>query len=131
MRIRHVFQVLVATLALAVPAMADTGSVEGLWSPDGFSDYRVTLCGPQKDKFCLTVVALRAGADKPRNRPYIGKNIIDLAEPAGNNTWRGKLNLFGQSADGTIVFSAPDRIEFKGCLLLVVCQSITLKRIGD
>ena len=131
MRVRTVLSGLCLAMLLGGGALAGPAPVEGLYSPDGVSDYRVSLCGPDKDALCVMVAALREGADNKRNRPYLGKNIIDEAAPKGENRWQGKLNLFGQSADGTMVFVAPDRIELKGCMLMVICQSITLKRIGD
>jgi hypothetical protein len=131
MRVIPAAALLLCALMLAAPARAETASVEGLWSPDQLSDYRVSLCGPQKDRLCFTVAALRKAADSARNRPYLGKTIIDGAKPDGANRWEGRLDLFGQSADSTITFRAPDTIELKACMLLVVCQSIVMKRIGD
>src|SRR6478609_6854676 len=89
---------LLVSAAMAVPALAADASVEGVWQPDKNSDYQVHMCGKDSKQFCLKVLAIRGKMDKPENRPYVGTDIIEAAKPSGKNRWKGKLNLFGQSA---------------------------------
>ena len=133
----HMGKLFKAGLALLVaasmmgPAVAQELTVEGVWQPDKSSDYEIRLCGKDDKQLCLKVLAIRDHMDKPQNRPYLGKDIIDKAKPAGKNRWRGNLNLFGQSADTTIILVSANVIELKGCLYFVACKSIKLTRAEE
>lgn len=117
-------------VSMTVPTLAQDLSVEGVWQPkDKDSDYQVHMCGQDGKRLCLKVLAIRAHMDKPENRPYVGTDIIDQAKPSGQNRWKGKLNLFGQSADTTITLVGANQIDLSGCLYFVVCRSIKLTRV--
>lgn len=130
MQVFKVMGALALVAGLSAPALAVDASVVGVWQPDNKeSDYQATLCGDDQQRLCLQLVALRAGADKPKNRPYLGKNIVDGAKPKGDKSWQGQLNLFGQTADATFTLKGPDVLEMSGCAYLVVCKTIKLNRI--
>ena len=130
MQVLKVMGALALVAGLSAPAWAVDTSVVGVWQPDNKeSDYQATLCGDDQQRLCLQLVALRAGADKPKNRPYLGKNIVEGAKPKGENSWKGELNLFGQTADATFTLKGPDVLEMSGCAYVVVCKTITLNRI--
>ncbi len=120
---------LLVAASMTGPVLAQSATIEGVWQPDKNSDYEISFCGKDNQQLCLKVLAIRDRMDKPENRPYIGTNIIDKARPVGKNRWRGNLNLFGQSADTTIILQSANTIELKGCLYLVICKSLKLTRV--
>lgn len=120
---------------MAGPASADdaamAGRIAGQWQmKDGYSDYEVTMCGPDGTSVCVKAVALRGKADTPKNRPYLNQYIVSEAKQTGANTWKGKLRLYGQTADGTILMSDDDHVTIKGCFLLLICDEFKLKRLN-
>ena len=129
MRVWKMIGALALATAMASPALAAEATVEGLWQPeDGLSDYQVSYCGADGTRFCLKVVALRGKADKEKNRPYVGTNIVDGAKASGVNRWKGKLNLFGQTADATFTLKSANVLVMDGCAYFVVCDTIVLSR---
>ncbi len=119
--------VLASTLAFAsvVPAMA---SPVGLWEIESRdSRYDVTFCG-DGTQLCAELVWLGRGADNPTNMPYLNTLLIDRAKPTRPGEWKGKLHLFGQTADGTISQVGPDRITLRGCVALILCKTYQMHR---
>lgn len=120
---------LAASLMLAAPAVAQDYSVEGVWTlKDKSSDYRATLCGKNGDRLCFELIALRKGADKPKNRKYLNTRIINEARPAGPNRWKGSISLYGQSANGTLVMLG-DTMKVNACAYVVICDEFNLYRV--
>lgn len=115
-------------LAMVAPAMAQDSAVVGVWQPDKDSDYTASMCGPNNDRFCLTVTELRGGMRKPENLKYLGKNLVNQAKASGKNRWKGKIDFFGVSGDTTITLQNADTLHLKACAYVVVCKEITLKR---
>ena len=119
---------LVLGAAITAPALAEAGSVIGTWVVGEDSAYAGSFCGNDGKAFCLTVTRLSGGMDTPDNRPYLGVNIIDKAKPAGNGRWKGKLNLFGQSADTTVSLKNENTLLLHGCVYMVICKDLELVR---
>ena len=117
-------------LSMTAPALAQDATVAGIWMPDENSDYQASLCGPNGDRFCLTVKELRGRMRKPENLEYLGKAIVNQAKPSGKDRWKGKLNLFGVSGDATITLQNANTLHLKACAYVVVCKEITLARKG-
>lgn len=129
MRVLKMIGALAMATAMASPALAAEATVEGLWQPeDRLSDYQVSFCGADGTRFCLKLVALRGGADKEKNRPYVGKNLVEQAKASGTNRWKGKLNLFGQTADATFTLKSVNLLVMDGCAYFVMCDTIELLR---
>ncbi len=115
---------------LAAPVAAQDVTIEGVWrTKDGLSDYQVAFCGADGTRLCVSLIALRGKADKEKNRPYIGKTIINEAKASGTNRWRGQLKLYGQSADATMAMLTPTTAELSGCAYFVVCDEFDLVRV--
>lgn len=128
------FAPLFAGLALLTTgAMAqDLPSPQGIWEIDSRdSRYRVEMCGDDGEALCGTLVWLRSSARSEENLQYMDSTIIDHASPTGDNVWRGKLHLWGHTADGTITQTAADTIELQGCAFFVVCRTYTLNRHSE
>ena len=103
----------------------------GQWEIEtGDSRYEVTMCG-DGTQLCAELVWLGKGADSPKNLPYLNTLMIDGAKQVRPNQWRGQLNLYGQTAAGTITQVSEDVVRIKGCYLVVACRSYTLNRIKD
>ncbi|MBK8086229.1 MAG: DUF2147 domain-containing protein [Devosia sp.] len=115
-------------LAMTAPTLAEPGSVVGNWVVGKDSAYAGSFCGADGKAFCLTVTRLSGGMDTPKNRLYLGANIIDKAKPSGNQRWKGKLNLFGQTADTTISLKNENTLLLHGCVYVVICKDMELAR---
>jgi uncharacterized protein (DUF2147 family) len=117
--------------ALAGPAMAQDLTIAGIWQmKDGYSDYLVEMCGPDSTNLCVKPVALRGKADNERNRAHLNSYIVKDAKQIGANRWKGKLELWGQTADGTLVLRDANYLTISGCFYLVVCNEFELNRIN-
>ncbi|MDB5624035.1 MAG: hypothetical protein JWR39_2598 [Devosia sp.] len=117
--------------ALAVSLGAALASPVGQWEIEsGDSRYQVSMCG-DGTQLCAELIWLGNGADSRKNLPYLNTLMIDGAKQVKPNQWKGQLNLYGQSAPGTITQVSADVVRIRGCFLLVVCRSYNLKRIGD
>lgn len=118
-----------ATLAGA--AVAQDLPIAGVWQmKDGYSDYLVETCGKENTDLCVKPVALRGKADNERNRAHLNSYIVKGAKQIGANRWKGKLELWGQTADGTLVLRDSNYLTISGCFYLVVCNEFELNRIN-
>ena len=108
------------------PAMA--AGPEGIWQFGKESNYQGSFCGKDGKSFCLTVNSLWGGMDTAANRAYMGRNIIDRAKPAGQNRWKGKLDMFGQRADATVILKNDNTLVLHGCMYIVACKDLELNR---
>lgn len=113
------------TFASALPVLA---SPVGMWEIESRdSRYDVTLCG-DGTQLCAELVWLGRGADNPTNMPYLNTLLIDRAVSTKAGQWKGKLRLFGQTADGTITQVGADQITLRGCVALVICKTYQMYR---
>lgn len=124
------FSMTAALLNITTAYAQPYANPDGLWEIDSAdSRYQVTTCGPDGE-LCGELVWLGNGAETPENLPYLNTLLIDHAVKAGESTWEGQLNLFGQTAAGTITQYANNRIELTGCIFMVLCRSYHLLRIN-
>jgi uncharacterized protein (DUF2147 family) len=105
-------------------------AVVGIWQPpDKLSDYEIRVCDDKTGAICLKVKALRGAAVKPKYTAYLGKDIVENATPAGKGSWKGKLHLFGQEADGTLTIKDANTLKLEGCAFVVICDDVVLTRV--
>lgn len=127
------FIALLAASAFAIsPALASAKSpLEGRWI-HGPMVIEIAPCG---SKLCGTVVKASPTQQKKAQRgsgtELIGARLITDIEQAGRNTYKGRVfaadrNLY---ANGTVRQISHDRLEVKGCVLLVICKSRTYDRV--
>lgn len=133
MRLKGILALVAAAASMAMPAVA-----QGLQSPVGTweiemrdSRYRVEMCGDDGNQICGTLIWLGNGADSPENLPYLNTLMIDHAPGIGPNQWKGKLNIYGQTAAGTITQVSDDQISLEGCAFLVICKTYRMYRYGE
>ena len=115
----------VVMLAASLPAFA---SPEGVWEIESKdSRYKVTMCG-DGSQLCAELIWLGNGGDRPENRPYLNTLILDQAQPAKPNQWKGTLHLYGHQAGGTITQVGPDQIALRGCFMGIICRTYQMYR---
>ena len=127
--------VLIGALALPVRA-AGTGDAAGNWKdPDtgailSFSDCDGDLCAkiltpssPEKKDEFNPDPAKRA-------TPLAGLAIMDHAKKADDTSWKGDLynTNDGKTYSGSVTVLAPDKLQLKGCALIVFCKSLVLAK---
>lgn len=115
-------------LASVLPAMA---SPAGKWEIEfGDSRYDVTMCG-DGTQLCAELIWLGNGADNAENMPYLNTLLVDRATPSKPGQWKGKLHLFGQTADGTISHVSADQLNVRGCIAFVLCKNFKMYRMAE
>lgn len=122
-------------LALSLAASMSGGAFaegldpSGVWVAEKNSDYEVKLCGPQQDSLCVRLVGLRNKMDKPRNREYLNKTIINQAGPDGNNRWKGKMSVYGVTGDVWVTMRSNGALHVKLCAYIVICDEYDMNRV--
>jgi uncharacterized protein (DUF2147 family) len=122
-----------AALAMAAsPAIASAKSpLEGRWQ-HGSMVIEIAPCGP---KLCGTVVKASANqkrkAEKGSGTELIGARLITAIEQTGDKTYKGRVFAADRNvyASGTVNMVTHDRLQVKGCVLLVICKSRTYDRV--
>lgn len=116
------------SLAAIIPA---TASPVGIWEIEmRDSRYDVQLCG-DGTQLCAELIWLGNGADSPENLPYLNTMLIDHARQSKPGQWKGKLHIYGQTADGTISQVSEDQITLKGCVAFVICKTYQMYRYAE
>ena len=115
-----------AVLVLAMPAAAQDSPV-GLWQTGpGDAKIEFQYCGKYNEELCGW---LRYSRDKsPRVQRYINKMVMERAERVGTRQWKGDLVLSGHRMYGTMRLAKRDRLEFDGCVALIICGEFNLYR---
>lgn len=117
---------LLGALSLSLPSVA--ASPEGTWEIEmRDSRYYVTLCG-DGTALCAELIWLGNGADNAENLPYLNTMLIDKAVQTKPGEWKGQLNIYGQSAAGTITQVNDNQISLTGCVAWVICKSYQMYR---
>lgn len=115
--------------AMTGSGFAADQSFDGIWRPDKNLDFEVSLCGDDNSRICIKLVALRGKMDKPKNQQYLGTNIVDEAKPSGQNRWKGKIELFGQTGDATVTLRSDNELLVKACAYVVACKEYAMIRV--
>ena len=61
-------------------------------------------------------------------RLVLNQPMMERVAQVKPNQWRGKMTLFGTSAEGTITQVSEDQLTLKGCVLFVVCKTYQMYR---
>jgi uncharacterized protein (DUF2147 family) len=112
-----------------VPALAAPPS--GVWELET-RDTRIQLdsCG-DGTQLCGALVWLSDADYNERYKPLLNKPMMERVTQVSPNQWRGKMRLFGHSAQGTITQVNNDQLTLEGCILLVVCKTYQLYRHAE
>jgi hypothetical protein len=115
-------------MTMAGGALAQGLDPSGVWVAEKNSDYEVKMCGPDSDRLCVRLVGLRNKMDKPRNREYLNKTIIDGAKPDGTNRWKGKMSVYGHTGDVWVNMKSDGALHVKLCAYVVICDEYDMTR---
>jgi len=110
----------------------------GLWlNPENGSNIEFYKCGGEG--LCAKLTKVTDGQltdDKnpdptKRGQPVIGLLIMENAKKTGANKWSGMLynRENGKSYSGTLTVKTKDAIDLSGCVVAVLCRTVTWTRI--
>lgn len=124
--LRNVVAVGVAALMGMGPVASFAATSLGVYqTTDRKMDYQLTLCGTGQ-QLCVKLLDARGSARTKQTRKFIGKYIVQNAQPAGDNSWKGHVEYQGISADGTMTLVPGKSFVISGCAYFVVCQDFRL-----
>ena len=113
-------------LFLAAPASAGSSPV-GTWqTAKGDARYQVAMCEDGKS-LCAKLTWLRSDKRTPKNLKYLNKWVVK-ARPAGDNTWKGTVNIHGDNASGKLTMVNASTMKVEGCKA-VFCKSLQFRKI--
>lgn len=122
------FAAILAFLLSFAPALADQADPAGNWQiVTGEARYRVELCG-DGTALCAKLIWLRSDMRTAENVAYLNTWVILDAQAVDPNEWRGSVTYAGETVDGSIQMTGPDKLEVNGCRL-ILCQKLELTRI--
>lgn len=109
----------------------------GVWRhPENGSHVEMSKCG---DALCAKIVAVvddqKTDDKNPdvalRNRPVVGLPIMVDAKKTGPASWSGNLynRADGKTYAGTITVKSADALDLKGCVMSVLCKTLTWTRV--
>jgi uncharacterized protein (DUF2147 family) len=121
--------VFVLTLMLSTMAgLAGDETPAGAWeSSTGESRYKISMCG-DGTQLCAKLTWLRADARTTENLQYLNKYVVRGAKMSGPNSWKGAVNVYGESANGSITVIGGDKLRLVGCRI-IICQTMEFNRI--
>ena len=109
-------------------ALAGDPNPVGSWETEsGEARYRVTLCGDGTE-LCAKLVWLRDDMRTPENMQYLNKYVMRGAKVDGPNTWRGAVDVYGETATGHIRAINASQMKLTGCMALL-CQTVTFNKL--
>jgi uncharacterized protein (DUF2147 family) len=132
MNMKYILASLAAAAMAVSPALASAKSpLEGRWQ-HGSMVVEIAPCG---SRLCGTVVKASANqkrkAEKGSGTELIGARLITDIEQTDANTYKGRVFAADRNvyANGTVRMVSHDRLQVKGCILLVICKSRTYDRV--
>jgi uncharacterized protein (DUF2147 family) len=110
----------------------------GVWrNPENGSNVEFYRCGAG---LCGKIVKVSDGqvrdSNNPdpamRQRPIVGLPILEGARQTGDNRWAGTLynRENGKTYSGTVTVKSKDALELSGCVLAVLCKTLTWTRVN-
>ena len=128
-----------AMMALASGAFA-LGLTEatGNWKhPDtgaiiSFFDCGGDLCGKILKASEAGAMDAKNPEENKRSRLLEGLTILDHAKTAGEGSWKGNLYNAedGNTYAGYVTLQAANKLQLKGCALIVFCKSIVFSKVA-
>lgn len=125
--LRTISSLAVVALAGLTPVTSyAAGQSLGIYqTTDRKMDFALDLCGNGK-QLCVKIAAARGDADSPRVHPYIGKLMVDRANPAGSNVWKGTMDFQGTKLNGSLTLKPGVSFVMHGCAYVVICSDFNL-----
>jgi hypothetical protein len=113
--------------ATALPALAREAAANpnGIFVDKWGTTFTFALCG-NGTNLCGTLDVLKGASATKENIAYVGKRVMQ-AQQVKANTWKGKLEVGGMSAEVTATQTTADTIEIRGCRA-ILCNTIVYRR---
>jgi len=127
----------IAAAALASPAWAaDAPGAIGNWKhPDNgailaFYDCDGDLCGKIATPSDPALKDDKNPDPAKRDTPLTGLVVLNHAKKSDATSWKGDLynTEDGKTYSGYVTLTAPDKLQLKGCALLVFCKSVVFTK---
>ena len=117
---------------LAAAALADTSAAIGNWKhPDNgaivaFYDCDGDLCAKIATPSDPALKDDKNPDPAKRATPLTGLVVLNHAKKSDDTTWKGDLynTEDGRTYSGYATLLAPDKLQLKGCALVVFCKSV-------
>jgi uncharacterized protein (DUF2147 family) len=71
---------------------------------------------------------LRSDLRTAENLQYLNKYVVRGATSSGPNSWKGAVNVYGETATGNITAIGHNKLKLTGCRV-VLCQTMEFNRI--
>jgi len=125
-----------AMLAIHPASAAGIADIAGNWKdPDTGAILAFSDCGGD---LCATI-AVPSPPDKKDDQnpdagkravPLAGLTIMDHAKKSDETSWKGNLynTNDGKTYSGYVTSTAPDKLQLKGCTLVVFCKTLVLTK---
>jgi uncharacterized protein (DUF2147 family) len=112
-------------------AWAQPMSPTGLWeSTDGNTHYAVSLCG-DGTQLCAYLIWISPRVINRNNRRFLNTSIFRFLEATGPNSWEGEIVVDGRAVQGKVRQIGADQLEVTGCVMVVLCTTGIMPRIGS
>jgi uncharacterized protein (DUF2147 family) len=129
---------LVAAAALAMTSASFAADAAGNWKdPDNGAVLSFFDCGGDLCAKILTASKPGLKDDKnpdeaKRSQPLEGLAILDHAKKTAEGSWKGNLYnaADGKTYAGYVTLPAPDKLQLKGCALLVFCKTVLFDKVA-
>ncbi len=103
-------------------------SPAGEWQmATGEARVMIELCG-DGTQVCATLVWLRNDVATAENMEYLNKQVVNGANRAANNKWRGEVTYQGETLNGALTVLDANTLKLTGCQA-IACESMMLTRI--
>jgi len=115
-------------LGLAVPAMGQTATPEGVWQDRWGTTFTFSLCGDGTD-LCGVLNDIQGESRTPENLKYVNQQVVQ-ADQTAPNKWEGEITLDGGTARAIVEQVGPNTIELTGCRAAIFCSTLTYERVS-
>lgn len=113
-------------LALAVPAIAQSGTPDGVWKDRWGTTFTFKMCG-DGTQLCGTLNDIQGDSRTPENLKFVNQEVV-RGTKTGDNKWEGNIALNGGKAKAIVELTGPDTLKITGCQGGILCSSIDYKR---
>ncbi|HHB81965.1 MAG TPA: DUF2147 domain-containing protein [Devosia sp.] len=102
----------------------------GVWAADaGDARYDVALCG-DGTQICVKLIWIKPDQINERNIQLLNKYVIYEGKRAHLAEWRGKIDIYGMTLDGSVKILGQNKVKVTGCAFGLFCEGFTLSRMS-
>ena len=127
----RLFSAVFMLASASADAWAQSMSPTGLWeSTDGNTHYAVSLCG-DGTQLCAYLIWISPRVINRNNRRFLNTSIFRFLEATGPNSWEGEIVVDGRAVQGKVRQIGANQLEVTGCVMVVLCTTGIMPRIGS